>query len=438
MIRRDDGVYFRYNTNGGIYFQKSTGTGSAGIAGPWVDSGPALPGGSIIDKTVPNLWAPDVRKIGDVYVLYYCVSHIGTRNSTIGYATSPNLEKGSWTDHGSMGISTQEVAPSSPYNAIDPCVIQVNGQYYMSFGSYWDGIQIVPLSPSAIAPASSFPAGVQQIEYQPTGLHPTEASFIYRYTPPGTGTPYFYLFFSEGRANGYDTNPPGPGAEYRIRVCRSPTVTGGYVDASGRSCQSGYGELVLASHDQVYGPGSQGIIDDPCGPIIYYAYANTSQSVASVNFQWGVNYLSWPNGWPIVNGTGSDQPLGFCSSASSSRARTIAATLAPSSATTRPAGALTTTTTTTNAVAVNTPNPAPGTSHNPGAVSVFPGGPSAGVCSVTVLLYLYSETVWVTPGQATGTPGVPGPGVVVGYSASSQGAGDQSFGCVPVTSTVRV
>lgn len=84
LIRRDDGVsdwgvvictvrvsvkgsadtrafqtYFRYNTNGGIYFQKSSGTGSAGIAGPWVDSGPALPGGSIMDRSVANLWVSD-------------------------------------------------------------------------------------------------------------------------------------------------------------------------------------------------------------------------------------------------------------------------------------------------------------------------------------------------------------------------------------------
>lgn len=56
-------VYFRYNTNGGIYFQKSTGVGSAGIAGPWVDMGAVLPGGSLMDKSVANLWVSDYSLI---------------------------------------------------------------------------------------------------------------------------------------------------------------------------------------------------------------------------------------------------------------------------------------------------------------------------------------------------------------------------------------
>lgn len=45
--------------------------------------------------------------------------------------------------------------------------------------------------------------------------------------------------------------------------------------------------------------------------------------MASTNFKWGVNYLSWPNGWPIVNGTNSTQPLGYCTlSSTTSRAQT--------------------------------------------------------------------------------------------------------------------
>lgn len=183
--------------------------------------------------------------------MYYSLSHINTRNSTIGYATSSTLEYGSWTDHGSVGISTQEVSPPSPYNAIDQTLMLVNGQYYMSFGSFWNDIQIVQMNAGATAPAAAFPSGVRQIEFQPANSSNTEASFIYQYTPPGTSTSYFYLFWSEGVAGGYDSSLPAAGAEYHIRVCRSTSVTGGYVDASGNSCLSGYGELVLASHDQV-------------------------------------------------------------------------------------------------------------------------------------------------------------------------------------------
>lgn len=108
------------------------------------------------------------------------------------------------------------------------------------------------MNANATAPASTpYPAGVTQIEYQPAGSHATEASFVYQYKPPGTSTAYFYLFWSEGVANGYDSSLPAPGAEYKVRVCRSTTLTGGYVDASGNSCLNGYGEIVLASHDVV-------------------------------------------------------------------------------------------------------------------------------------------------------------------------------------------
>lgn len=151
--------------------------------------------------------------------MYYTVSHINTRDSTIGYATSATLEYGSWADQGSTGITTQEKAPASDYNAIDPTLIKVGQQYYMSFGSFWNDLQIIPMNAAGTAPLN-YPAGVQQIEYEPSGNHATEASFIYQYAPPGTNTSYFYLFWSEGIANGYDTNKPASGTEYRVRVCR--------------------------------------------------------------------------------------------------------------------------------------------------------------------------------------------------------------------------
>ncbi|KAJ4423651.1 hypothetical protein N0V82_001674 [Gnomoniopsis sp. IMI 355080] len=162
--------------------------------------------------------APYLTKIGGTYIMYYTLSHINTRNSTIGYATSTTLEYGSWTDHGSTGITTQDKAPASNYNAIDPTLVKVGQQYFMSFGSFWNDLQIIPMNAAGTAPAN-YPANVQQIEWEPSGNHATEASFIYQYTIPGTNTPYFYLFWSEGIANGYDTNKPASGTEYKVRVC---------------------------------------------------------------------------------------------------------------------------------------------------------------------------------------------------------------------------
>lgn len=67
------------------------------------------------------------------------------------------------------------------------------------------------------------------------------------------------------------------GEEYSIRVCRSTSVSGPYVDANGVSCTASGGTMVLASHDYVYGPGGQGIMVDSTegGAVLYYHYGKS-------------------------------------------------------------------------------------------------------------------------------------------------------------------
>lgn len=87
---------------------------------------------------------------------------------------------------------------------------------------------------------------------------------------------YYYLFWSEGICCGYDTSKPATGAEYKIRVCRSTSATGGFTDKSGTSCTSGGGTTVLESHDAVYGPGGQGLFADSThGTVLYYHYGKS-------------------------------------------------------------------------------------------------------------------------------------------------------------------
>lgn len=207
--------------------------------------------------------------------MYYAVSTLGTRNSSIGYATSPTMELNTWTDHGSTNITSHGAGGSyavSPYNAIDPALIHAGDKTYMFFGSYWNDLYRVEMNANLTAPLNDLASSAVQVEYQPAGSHAAEAAFVFRYQPPGSSVPYFYLFWSEGQANNYNKNKPAAGGEYKVRVCRSTSVDGQYVDASGQSCLNGYGELVLASHDLVYGPGAQGVIDTDNGPVLYYRY----------------------------------------------------------------------------------------------------------------------------------------------------------------------
>lgn len=68
---------------------------------------------------------------------------------------------------------------------------------------------------------------------------------------------YYYLLISSGICCGYETSKPAQGAEYRIIMGRSTTATGNFVDQSGKALSAGGGTTLLASHDNVYGPGGQ-------------------------------------------------------------------------------------------------------------------------------------------------------------------------------------
>lgn len=163
--------------------------------------------------------------------MYYSVSTLGSRDSVIGVASSPNLQPGSWQDHG--GLFRSEA--NGPYNAIDANWISVGGKQVLVFGSYWNGIHTVDLKgPQAIADG----AQANQIAYNSTGNHAIEAGFVFYRQG------WYYLTFSSGQAADYINRPPAQGEEYRINVCRSRDATGGFVrSSSSSSCFIFYGEI---------------------------------------------------------------------------------------------------------------------------------------------------------------------------------------------------
>lgn len=122
-------------------------------------------------------------------------------------------------------------------------------------------------------PPTSHSGSAYNIAYNSSSDHAEEGSFIYLRGSTG----YYYLFFSAGACCGYDTSKPASGEEYSIRVCRSTSVSGPYVDANGVSCTAGGGTIVLASHDYVYGPGGQGLLVDSTygGVVLYYHYGES-------------------------------------------------------------------------------------------------------------------------------------------------------------------
>ena len=166
-----------------------------------------------------DLWAPDVSLVDDEYYVYYSVSSFGTQISGIGLATSTDMSCGSFTDKGSVGVSS---TTGKAYNAIDANLLNDDdGTYRLTFGSFWNNIYQVDMKspPTGVASGSTS----VQLAYEPAGTHPEEGAFLVKYGS------YYYLFFSYGICCGYDTTRPASGAEYKIKVCRSSKVDGGFV-----------------------------------------------------------------------------------------------------------------------------------------------------------------------------------------------------------------
>ncbi|KAI6838477.1 glycoside hydrolase family 43 protein [Hortaea werneckii] len=284
--RGSDGTYYRFATGGGMPIFSAPS-----LTGAWTYLGEVLPSGSSIANSGANdAWAPDVQYKDGQYYLYYSVSSFGTQNSAIGVATSPNMDPGTWTDHGSTGI---ESSSGDPYNAIDGNLfITSSGTNLLTFGSFYGDIYQAPLSGDALTWGGG---DVYNIEYNATGTRPSEGPFLFEYGD------YFYLFWSSGSCCGYDSDRPAPGDEYKVMVCRSNSATGNFVDASGRACTDGGGTLVLGSHGNVYGPGGQSVFNDPSeGPVLVYHYVDTTIGFADGDKRLGINKIDFSSGWPIV------------------------------------------------------------------------------------------------------------------------------------------
>ncbi|KAK4234441.1 glycoside hydrolase [Achaetomium macrosporum] len=282
IIRRSDGTYFRFSTGGKIAVHTAPA-----LTGPWTYRGAALPSGSSINLPGnQDLWAPDVAKVGDYYYLYYSVSTFGSQNSAIGVARSTSLDVGSWTDLGATGVASDA---SKPYNAIDGNLVQdADGSYFLTFGSFWNDIYRVRVTPTKTNGVS------YQVAYDPNDTA-MEGPFVFKYGS------YYYLFFSKGQCCGYDTKKPAAGKEYRIMVCRGTSAVGPFTDKNGKSCRSGGGTVVLQSHDWVYGPGGQGVYQDPTyGPVLYYHYVDTRVGYADGQKRFGWNKIDFSSGWPVV------------------------------------------------------------------------------------------------------------------------------------------
>jgi len=198
-----------------------------------------------------TFWAPDVIRLNDGrYYFYYCACKGDSPLSALGVAVSDDIE-GPYKDIGIIlksGMTKEKSPDGTAYNAnihpnvVDPDVFfDKDGKLWMVYGSYSGGIFILEMNADTGLPLPGQGYGKKLLG----GYHARIEGPYILYSPH---TDYYYLFLSFG---GLDSN-----GAYNIRVARSKSPDGPYVDARGMDMTQCMGKPGVLFHDpsiQPYG-----------------------------------------------------------------------------------------------------------------------------------------------------------------------------------------
>ena len=202
-----------------------------------------------------GLWAPDINKINDKYVLYYSMSVWGGEwTCGIGCATADKPE-GPFTDQGKM-IRSNEI---NVKNSIDPFYIEENGKKYLFWGSF-RGIYFIELSDDGLSiKEGSVPQLVAGTAYEGTYIYKKEG--------------YYYFFASIG------TCCEGLNSTYTTVVGRSDNLFGPYVDKKGGKMLDNKHEILIHKNNSFVGTGHNSeIVKDDAGNDWFFHHAVSTKN----------------------------------------------------------------------------------------------------------------------------------------------------------------
>lgn len=288
---------------------------------------PALPP---IENPSYGYWAPCVRKVGNIYRMYYSIvvtnPITGTDTNTswserafIGLAETTDLASNNWTDKGMVVCSEPDGVKSYvrnggndwdayfKFNAIDPSFIQTpEGEQYLIYGSWHSGIAALKLNPT-----TGKPDKLKTIDDYGTRIagrgnintnrwQALEGPEII-YNPD---TQYYYLFLA------YDELS----VAYNTRVARSKSILGPYLTITGSSITNGAECYPMLTHPYQFknhtgwvGFAHCGVFQNPDTKQWYYAsQARLPEGVAGIAvsnavMMGHVRAIQWTeDGWPVV------------------------------------------------------------------------------------------------------------------------------------------
>lgn len=241
-----------------------------------------------------HIWAPDISYHKGYYYLYYSVSAFGKNTSCIGLVINKTLDPASpdyhWEDQGKI---VQSIPGRDLWNAIDPNRIDdEDGNHWLTFGSFWNGIKLVKLSEDLKAIArpeqwytiASRPR-LNTVSDSSGGGAAIEGPFVFRKDG------YYYLFVS------FDYCCRGEKSTYKIMVGRSRKLQGPYLDKEGHRMTQGGGSLVLEGNADWHGVGHNAVVGfDGVDYLVFHGYDAKDRGKSKLRME----KLRWVEGWPEV------------------------------------------------------------------------------------------------------------------------------------------
>lgn len=300
VVRGEDGFWYAYGTTdplreGEGTFHRVPTARSADLV-DWTYVGDAFGGDQRPAYAAPGagFWAPDVRRVGDRWVMYVTVTDTTVSpdggDFAVGAATAPT-PTGPWTFADEPVVAPRPGGGGGWLWTIDPSQFtDVDGRHYLYYGSYYGGISVTELTPDGLrAVGTPTPVAID---------NKFEGSHVLRRDG------WYYLFASTANCCA------GPATGYSVHVGRSRSPRGPFVDRDGiplTASRAGGTPVLAQNGNRWIGTGHNGFLTDLSGQdwIVYHAI---DRADPYLDEPFGINErpmlldrLDWIDGWPTVN-----------------------------------------------------------------------------------------------------------------------------------------
>ncbi|RKN40657.1 family 43 glycosylhydrolase [Micromonospora endolithica] len=300
IVRGEDGFWYAYGTTDplregeGVFHRVPTAR-SADLV-DWTYVGDAFGP----DQRPPYaaegaaFWAPDVRRIGDRWVMYVTVTDttVSPEGSdfAVGAATAPS-PTGPWTFADEPVVAPRPGGGGGWLWTIDPTQFtDVDGTNYLYYGSYYGGISVTALTPDGLRATGESTLVAIDNKF--------EGSYVLRRDG------WYYLFASTANCCA------GPATGYSVQVGRSRSPKGPFVDRDGiglTASRAGGTPVLTQNGNRWIGVGHNGFVTDLSGQD-WIVYHGIDRADPYLDEPFGVNErpmlldrLDWIDGWPTVN-----------------------------------------------------------------------------------------------------------------------------------------